>query len=120
MVNPGSNLTGEIQPIDMKLILPLLLALTECSSDRLKETDKLFVRQLTFASMDVKDSVVFIANGKNYNKALSLIQTCKEIFVAKLPSNSDVIICQEFVDSSESLMDNVNSVQNLSIREPVI
>lgn len=106
----------------MKLLTFLVLAvlLAGCSSSTLTASDIAFIHKVTEISNDTEASMTMLSDQVEFDTAVSILHKCKTVGETVNPTNSDVENCEEFVDSSVKMLNNVDNELVKAIREPAI
>lgn len=98
----------------------LLLALTGCYRPVLDESDKFFIKSVTEASINTQASVDFVYTADNFKIMRMTLRKCATVFDSLLPNNEDYEYCEEFVDSSERMVNTVEYVLKTRATRDVI
>ena len=98
----------------------LVVLLTGCSSSTLTASDIAFIHKVTEISNDTEASMTMLSDQVEFDTAVSILHKCKTVGESVNPANSDVENCEEFVDSSVKMLNNVDNELIKAIREPVI
>ena len=106
----------------MKILLTLSLSLllAGCSSSTLTASDIAFIHKVTEISNDTEASMTMLSDQVEFDTAVSILHKCKTVGESVNPANSDVENCEEFVDSSVKMLNNVDNELIKAIREPAI